>query len=240
MTVIRTQNLSNNLVNDFDIFTSNYIEKEKKFKEDPLVLSVSLRDLSSKTEGCHYSLDDSKVIDNITDDIRSLAEQIRKYYGKKYFWSNLSNNRQLSGFRSRACYLLENRILNCNERDIGIYYKLPYFYNEDMIYDDFKKQFNTTDLPKLDNSSPTVKHRLTLNYIKNTSSRQNKRNLNRFWFTDNTYLYGIEIANDNILLDMFNQLVTEKGSVTFDSYCNIDRIDQMYFYKLFKFTLAKD
>ena len=240
MTNILAEVRSRNLVEDFDLFNSAYKETEKEFNEDPLVLAVSLRDLSKKTEGYHYSLDDSRVVDNITDEIRSLAEQIRKYYGKKYFWTNLTNTRELSGFRSRTCYLLENRIRKCKEKDVGIYYKLPYFYDEDMIYDDFKKQYNTTDLPRLDNFRPPVKHRLTLNYIKNTSSRQQKRNINRFWFTDSTYLYSIEIANDNILLDMFTQLVTEKGSVTFDTYYNIDRIDQMYFYKLFKFTLAKD
>jgi transposase-like protein len=71
-------------------------------------------------------------------------------------------------------------------------------------------------------------------------SRQRKRNIQRFWFTDNTYLYNIEIATDNPLLEMFNQLVIEKKTVTLDTYYNVDRIDQMYFYKLFKFSLAKE
>jgi hypothetical protein len=40
-------------------------------------------------------------------------------------------------------------------------------------------------------------------------------------------------------LEMFKQLVTEKVTVTLDTYYNVDRIDQMYFYKLFNFALAK-
>ena len=110
-----------------------------------------------------------------------------------------------------------------------------------MIYDDFKKQYNTTDVPRIGSLvTPNVKHQLTLTYLKTTSCRQQKRNLNRFWFTDNDYLYNIEIANDNPLLEMFKQLVTEKVTVTLDTYYNVDRINQMYFYKLFNFTIAKE
>ena len=230
-------------VSEFDnIFSATYKEKATEFKEDPLVLSVSLKDLLDNNPGAYYSLEDDRVANNVKDETRTLAEQIRKYYGKKYFWSNLTNARQISDFRGRVCYLLENRIHVCEGKDVGIYYKLPYFYDEDMIYDDFKKQYNTTDVPQIirGGMNKPVKSQLTLKYLKSTSSRQRKRNINRFWFTDNNYLYNIEIGNDNPLLDMFKQLVVDKVEVTFETYYNVDRIDQMYFYKLFNFTLAKE
>lgn len=230
------------VLDDLDsLFTTTYKEDETVFKEDPLALSVSLKDLMDQLPGTFYSLDDLRVLENINDDIRLTAEKIRKYYGKKYFWSNLTNNRELSSFRSRVCFLLENHVRECKDRDAGIYYKLPYFYEEDMIYDDFKKQYNTTDLPRVGYINTTkTKNQLTLTYVKTTSSRQRKRNINRFWFTDTTYLYSIEVASDNPLLDMFKHLVIEKGTVTFDTYHNIDRIDQMYFYKLYNFSLTKE
>jgi hypothetical protein len=229
-------------VAEFDsIFSATYNEKEVEFKEDPLVLAVALKDIMAHNPGSYYSLEDPRVLGNVTDEIRTLAEQIRKYYGKKYFWSNLASNRSLSDFRGRVCYLLENRIRTCKDKDAGIYYKLPYFYDEDMIYDDFKKQYNTTDLPNVGSVNTTKsKHQLTLKYVKTTSSRQQKRNINRFWFTDDTYLYGIEIASDNPLLELFKQLVVEKITVAFDTYYNVDRLDQMYFYKLYNFTIVKE
>jgi hypothetical protein len=234
--------MSSILVNELDnIFNSTYQEKEVEFKEDPLVLSVSLKDLMDRNPGVYYSLEDLRVLENVNDSIRDRAEQVRKYYGRKYFWNNLASNRSLSDFRGRVCYLLENRILTCKDKDAGIYYKLPYFYDEDMIYDEFKKQYNTTDVPRVGNFNTTkTKHCLTLKYIKTTSSRQQKRNVNRFWFTDDVYLYNIEVTNDNPLLEMFKQMVVEKMTVTFDTYYNVDRLDQMYFYKLFNFSLAKD
>ena len=182
-------------INDLDsLFTSTYKEKEKVFDLDPLVLSVSLKDLMEEMSGAFYSLDDIRVVEHVNPDIREQAEQIRKYYTKRFFWTNLSNNGRISEFRSRLCHLLENRIQKCKDQDVGIYYKLPYFYEEDMIYDDFKKQYNTTDLPAANSSNilgKVFKQNLTLKYVKTTSSRQRKRNINRFWFTDNTYLYCI-------------------------------------------------
>lgn len=246
MTNILAQIQSRNLVvsDDIDIFTSTYKEKDTQFKEDPLVLAVALKEMIGET-GMHSSLDDPRVHEYITEAVREQAEQIRKYFGKKFFWNNLANNRELSGFRSRVCYLLENRVRVCKEKDIGIYYKLPYFYDEDMIYDEFKKQYTTNDLPYKTwyaggLNKKTEKERITLKYIKTTACRQQKRNVNRFWFTDNKYLYSILIANDNPLLDMFKQLVIDRVEVTFETYYNVDRIDQMHFYKLFNFSLAKE
>ncbi len=229
-------------INDLMSIFDSKIKDERitEFKEDPLVLAVSLKTLQEQGVSDFWSLEDPRVLENITEEIRDTAQRIRKYYGKKYFWSNLTNNRELSGFRSRTCYLLENRIRSCKDKDAGIYYKLPYFYDEDMIYDDFKNQYNTTDIPRIGSKSPRDKIQLTLKYVKNTSSRQQKRNINRFWFTDDTYLYGIEIANDNPLLELFNQLIVTRGTVTFDTLYSVDRIDQMYYYKLFNFSLAKE
>lgn len=237
---IRQRSVNVTVDDSIDIFTSTYKEKDKVFNEDPLLLSCSLKNLIG-TDQSYYSMDDPRVVENITDEIREEAEKIRKYFGKKFFWTNLTNGRSLSDFRGRTCYLLENRVRTCKEQDVGIYYKLPYFYEEDMIYDDFKKNYETVDVPQVNRGRiVSGKTKLSLTYVKTTTSRQRKRNIQRFWFTDGTYLYNIEIASDNPLLDMFNQLVVEKMTVTFDTYYNIDRIDQMYFYKLYKFSLAKE
>jgi hypothetical protein len=226
---------------DNDLFSTTYKEEPRRYREDPLVLSIAVKDLATINPGVYYPLDDLRVDDHVNDDHREMAEKIRKYYGKKFLWSNLSSNSSLSDFRTRVCYLLENHVRECVDRDSGIYYKLPYFYEEDMSYDQLKKQYNTTDVPRIDNiTSTNTKHRLTLTYVKTTSSRQKQRNVNRFWFTDGTYLYSIGVTNDNPLLELFRQLVTEKMTITFDTCYNVDRLDQMYFYKLYNFTLTKD
>jgi hypothetical protein len=226
-----------------DIFESQTYrdDKEKNWNTDPLVLSCSAKELLQDGKG-YLNLEDLAVLENVKSHHYDLAENIRKYYTKKFFWKSLSDGRSLSPFRQRLCYLLENRSLTTVDRDAGIYYKIPWFYDEDMNYDDFKKKYNTTDLPRYRPPGHIYpqKQIISLTYLTTTVSRQQKRNLNRFWFTDETYLYTVEVTNDNLLLNLFKQLVVDQLTVTLETHYTIDRIDQMYFYKLHNFSLAKE
>lgn len=222
-----------------DIFETEYRAEPTIYKEDPLVLACALQDLWLKHER-YYNLQGEEVHEHVTDEIRARAEEIRKHYTKKWFWHSLNNN-HLSDYRRRVCYLLENRIRKCEEKDSGIYFKLPWFYDEDMIYEDFKKQLNTTDVPQIKYGGlPPVKERLTLTYLRSTISTQNKRKLERFWFSDGAYLFNITVMTDNPLLDMFRNMIKIGDAVTFETHRSVDRIDQMYYYKLFKFNFVKD
>lgn len=132
---------------EFDLFEQKYVEKIKELKEDPLILSCVIKRLTAETEGVFYSLEDERLVDMITDDDRAQAELVRKYFTKKFFWQNFTDHRSLSSFRSRVCFLLEGRVQECKDQDLGIYFKLPWFYDEDMIYEDFKKSYETNDVP---------------------------------------------------------------------------------------------
>jgi hypothetical protein len=225
------------LMQDFD-FRTYSDNKEKIWDEDPLVLAVSLKDLADKT--CQFqSLNSHQVKENVTEEHRQQAEVIRKYYGKKFFWTSLTNNRSLSPFRTRLCYLLESRTRVTQDKDEGIYYKLPWFYEEDMAYEDFKLQYKTTDLPKLDYKvQPVAK---MLSFIKTTTGWQAKRKVEYFWFKDSEdYLHGIAIDCNNPLLELFKGIVTENPNCTFITRITEDRIDQMYYYKLHQFKLLKE
>lgn len=219
-----------------------YQETSTIFKEDPLVLACAVKRFSDHNTITHIGLENNSVIQMITDSDRQLAERIRKYYTKKWFWQTLSDVRGMSDFRSRCCYLLENRIRECKEKDTGIYYKLPWFYEEDMHYDEFKKQFKTKESDFTDSKfrSPSTKFKFELTYLKSTQSRQQKRKLERFWFTDGNFLYSIEVLQDNPLIEMFRHMIELNRSLSLESYCRIERIDQMYFYKLYQFNFIKE
>lgn len=226
-------------IEDFKgIESLNYKESETEFKEDPLVLACSLKNLVETNQG-HYSLDDSRVLENINDQIRDHAESVRKYYSKKFFWSNLSG-RSISSFRSRVCFLLEGHVRKCGEKDRGIYYKLPWFYDEDMIYDEFKKTYNTKQLSGLGAKRSNVfAKRLT--YLKSSKGWQKNRKVEYFWFTDNTKeLYCIQVQLDNPLLTMFTGMLEENPTPVFQTMITEDRIDDMHFYKLHNFKFIKE
>lgn len=235
--IISTVQARNLLTDDFDFLENTFKERLTEFKEDPLVLSTCLYRLAQDSPNTYYSLEQEVVLESITKEDRELSEQIRKYYTKKFFWTNFTQS--VSSFRNRMLVLLETRERNCKDQDCGIYYKLPWFYHEDMIYDEFKKQYNTTDIPTVAYGLKAQKTRHQLTYLKSTVCRQRKRKIERFWFTDQTYLYCIELDQENPLLDMFKSNL-DKKDVTIESFRTQDRIDQMYFYKLFKFIFVKE
>lgn len=237
-TIISQIQARNLVVDDFSIFDQTYKEKEKEFTEDPLYLSCSLKNLHDQGKGW-FNLDSDEVKENITDEIKQYAEEIRSYYTKKFFWSALSNDRQLSDYRRRLLNLLENRITKCKEQDCGIYFKLPFFYEEDEVYDQFKKTYTTTNVPEIRYGINSDKEKLSLTFIKKSHSAQRKRKIERFWFTDQTYLYQIEIEQTNPLLEMFTCLLDQKPIVELEAYRTLDRIDQLYYYKLYKFNFKK-
>ena len=98
----------------------------------------------------------------------------------------------------------------------------------------------TTDIPTIAYGSRGVKSEFELTYLKSSVCKQQKRKLERFWFTNGTYLYNIEITQDNPLIEMFRNMIEPGKSVRFTGYYKIERLDQMYFYSLFQFNFSKE
>lgn len=220
-----------------ELFNQEYRDRITDFTEDPLVLSCALQSVIDTGNGWH-SLESETVKQAVTDEIRDKAEKIREYYSKKFFWATLSSSRALSDYRQRLLNLLENRIRSCNDKDVGIYFKLPFFYMEDQVYDKFKKIYQTDNLQPLQYST---KECLDLQYLESTFSTQRKNKIERFWFTDQKYLYQIELDQSNPLLEMFKSLLEEnKKSFKLETNKYIDQIDNMQFFKLVKFKFTKE
>ncbi len=224
-----------------DPFLSNLAMAERitEFKEDPLVLACVRKAYEISGKG-YVSLDDQSLIGLITDQDRALAEKIREYYTKKFFWRALSEVRPLSDYRRRLINLLENRIRSCKDQDCGIYYKLPYFYEEDVVYEEFRKKLKTTEIKPLGMERQNIVVK-SLEFLTTTLSAQRKRKIIRYWFKDSSdYLYGIELTSDNPLLPIFDDYLKENSTVNFKTRIVEDRIDNMNFYKLHAYKFVKE
>ncbi len=224
-----------------DPFLSNFpmAERITEFKEDPLVLACVRKAYEISGKG-YVSLDDQSLIGLITDQDRALAEKIREYYTKKFFWRALSEVRPLSDYRRRLINLLENRIRSCKDQDCGIYYKLPYFYEEDVVYEEFRKKLKTTEIKPLGMERQNIVVK-SLEFLTTTLSAQRKRKIIRYWFKDSSdYLYGIELTSDNPLLPIFDDYLKENSTVNFKTRIVEDRIDNMNFYKLHAYKFVKE
>lgn len=221
----------------FTLDSLEYKEDIIDFADDPLVLACSAKSLSEKNNDSFYSLDGVPVGQNITQDIRNQAEVIRKHYAQKFFWASL-NNQRLSPIRTRIMELLEGRVRSCNENDRGIYYKLPFFYEEDMIYEEFKKNYNT-EKPTGHIVGKAIATRLT--YLKSSTGIQKRQKIKYFWFTNDTKnLYCIQIELGNNLLGMFEMFLESTPTPVFITYLKEARLDKLHFYKLYSFKNIKE
>lgn len=224
------------IVQDLFPLTTYQDDKKKIWDIDPLVLAVSLKDIADKT-GIILNLENPDVKENVNQTIIDQAEIIRKYYTKKFFWKNLSSNRQLSNYRIRLCHILESRTLETKDRDTGIFFKLPWFYQEDMIYEEFRKKFKTTDISSENESLDSIR---SLSFLRTTLRWQNKRKIEHLWFKDDCdYLYSIILEKDNPLIETFYNFIKDSEFCKFKANYKIDRIDNLYFYKLNRFTLIE-
>jgi len=218
---------------------SNFFDDLDKetFTVDPLVLAVACKDLAAYNTFDTYSLNSSRVIEYVNDGHRAHAEKIREYYCKKVFWHQLQTNYEISDYRKRMSYLLENKVKECKGQDTGIYYTLPYFYDEDCLYDEFKKTYTVKDLPvKNHYDKPT----LSLIYLDKSIKYQKRDKKNFYWFTDGQYLFSIDLDRKNPLLGLFEERLSKGLTTTFKTYYTNTRIADMQYYKLFNFTLIKD
>lgn len=214
-------------------------ERVTEYKEDPLVLSCVVKRLLELGQG-YRDMNDTTTVAEITDQDRALAKNIKEYYTKKFFWRALSNNRPLSDYRRRLINLLENSIRSCRDQDCGIYYKLPYFYEEDLVYDEFKKTFDTTKLSDLGNSRQLLFLK-QLTFLRTSFSGQRKNKIVRYWFNDdNNWLYGLSLTKDNPLLEIFDNYLKEHRTVIFDTRLVEDRIDDLHYYKMYNYKFVKE
>ena len=218
---------------------SNFLDDLDKetFTVDPLVLAVACKDLATINIFDTHSLNSSRVIEYVNDSHRAHAEKIREYYCKKVFWDQLKTSNEISDYRKRMFYLLENKVKECKGQDTGIYYTLPYFYDEDCLYDEFKKTYTVKDLPvKTHYDKPT----LSLIYLDKSIKYQKRDKKNFYWFTNGQYLFSIDLDRKNPLLELFEERLSKGLTTTFKTYYTNTRIADMQYYKLFNFSLIKD
>jgi hypothetical protein len=224
-----------NLEIDLSPFDNTYKEKTEKFDVDLLEAACVIKEMTPN----FGSLGGADVAAKITPEIKVKAEAIRKYYTRKWFWSNLSGDKPLSQFRQRANYLLESRTQEVMEKDQGIYIKLPWFYEEDIVYEEFKKEYITTDLPRIAYSRGSAPIKLT--FLKTSKSWQGKRKLVRYWFTnDSKFLYAIDLEMQNPLLSFFEEAIFANPTCLFECVLSENRIDKLYYYRVQSFKLLKE
>lgn len=203
-------------------------DRKNKHEVDPLACSVAFHRTNSA-----YGLVNSKN-DIIPDDFLK-ANQIRDYYSKKYFWNSLKAVRPQSEFRLSAMRLLAiTESWELTDRDSGFFVKLPAFYNEDVVYDEFKVTLKTGRDQCEPNKSVTKK----LVYLGKTF-RWQKIKRESFWFKDEANkIYGYTTTHGHPFNAIFeDQIQTPR---TFEFSHGVDRAGDMWYNNIGSFKILKD
>lgn len=146
-----------------------------KFNDDPVALACS--------SYRHYIInpgDRWREFDRCTviDEDRAQAQAIRSYYGPKLTLAALTNGK-VSQFRAKfGAFLAGNHALTQNE--IGLLYKLPYFYAEDSTLDYIIESTTTTNYT----NSPALQ-RMTMVPLAKVFKARRGQEVHQYWFKSN-------------------------------------------------------
>ena len=108
------------------------------FDQDPVALACGSYRLFLETNIRWADLTDVTV----TDADREQADLVRKYYSDRILMSAVAARGEMSEFRRKLYGLLIGQS-GIKKRDIGMLYRLPYFYAEDTAMDQVMEQTET-------------------------------------------------------------------------------------------------
>lgn len=224
---------------DNDIWDIGESEPETflQFKVDPLVLSCCQYRHSDPTSedynptAAYASLGNnpSYLHDKITQADYDLAENIRKYYRGKIVLAKLRGS-QMSKFRQDLAKFINidwDESANISDTYLGMIYKLPHFYNHDLILASEVFDNEYQEINKRQQSWEEV----TLTYIRSLDERQKRNPSIKYWFKDqHENRYSVSIEKTNSLIPTWEHFITKpvtiKGAYIERAY------DTLHFYQV--------
>jgi hypothetical protein len=107
-------------------------EEPVVFKDDPVAMAIAVHRRWKEANRTGDRWADLETVP-VTEGDRRVSVELRKYYADRIMLTMLSNN-NISTFR-RKLYGVVTNSLSLNKSDIGLLYRLPYFYEEDLALD---------------------------------------------------------------------------------------------------------
>lgn len=183
------------------------------YKADPLALVLMMKAQNKANYDIAHELKHMSEIFATKEDAH-LAQKIRKYYRNRLVIQTLKGKHEMSNFRKDLYEFVDSdNIYYLREDFIPMVTKLPDFYEEDLMYDDFKKFLKT------DRKTYEVDARLggefTLYPVRKHHRKTQKCNILNYFFADGEkQLYKIMLDPKNPLLHLFDRLF-EQDKINF-------------------------
>ena len=201
------------------------------FKDDPIVLACA--SYRFWREGGHRWANLETVVPTELD--RHQAELVRSYYRARITFERLrtTSEQPVSEFRRKLMGIIDGHY-QITDKDLGILYRLPYFYEEDTAHDSIVETFPRTQ-SRFDGSSATFEL-----YKKVLKSRQRVETV-QLWLRTTAYDAAtcIAVQANNPLLPLLEGILAQ-GPVTFVADWRFKRLHGYHYgYDYYEITNLK-
>jgi hypothetical protein len=184
-----------------DVFELERVpQPECVFVDDPIALSCAAYRLWQKNPVDRWPDLNDMVLD---PQDREQSQAIRKYYADRLIMSLLQQEHAISSFR-RNLYGLVTDSIRLKKNEIGMVYRLPYFYAEDTALDQVVADTTSAEVYRMGDEFTgefVLKQRIT-------KSRRSGEFV-QFWLTrtGDTAAYGVMMKSDNPLLSLLTSVL---------------------------------
>jgi hypothetical protein len=164
-----------------------------------------------------------------TQEDRDLAAAIRTYYGGKIAFAKLRGNK-MSKFREDLAKFISiewNSAVKISEDFVGMIYKLPYFYEHDvlLVNEVFETEYH--EITKSLDRYETVK----LTYIRSVNEYQKKNPSIKYWFKDeHNNRICVSVEKMNPLIPAWEECI--KKPITIQGLYIERAYDTLHFYRV--------
>jgi hypothetical protein len=189
---------------DNDFYTRDLKQKSESpkasFSDDPLALScASWRIFKDEPERRWTNLDVVKA----TSEDRAMAQSIRDYYNQRYTMQVLKG-RQLTEYQQKTAQFLSG-LYHLKTDELGLLYKLPYFYTEDCGIDIVVESTESYERPL-----NRTHDKYTLTPVKQIFRTRKSGEIVQFWYRDqDRHAVLIQCKGTDPLLNMLRGLFSQ-------------------------------
>jgi hypothetical protein len=186
------------MIDSFTLSTSE--QQDYAFVDDPIALScAAYRQYQLHPANRWPDLNEMTV----ESQDREQADVIRKYYADRLVLDVLRQQQPISGFR-RKLYGLVTGSVKLKKHEIGMVYRLPYFYEEDTGLDQIAEQTTSADIMYIGNE-------ITAEFVlkKHITKSRRTGEFVQFWLTrtGDSAAYAVMLKIDNPFLSLLNSVV---------------------------------
>ena len=210
-----TQDLTIDWTDGLEV-VSKMPEPDMTFKDDPVALAWAGYRLYLVNPANRWA-DFADV--EVTAEDRSKAQEIRSYYTGRILMDTMKSKQPMSEFRKKLYGLLIGKT-GLKKKDIGLLYRLPYFYVEDTDLDQVIAQ---TEAPTTALAQAPVTG--TFNLIKRIQVSRRSTESVQFWLRHHkkTVPFLIAVKADNPLLPLLQNILERSLPISATAHFKIHR-----------------